>query len=120
MSPGFDPVLAEVAAGAGTLLSAGRRDGIGSHGRKAAWVPFSEILSRGSRGAGGPLLQSFASPFRDIAFCPTGGVGAGNLADYLALPNVACVGGSWVATAGDMDAGDWSGITAKAKAAGGS
>ena len=68
--------------------------------------------------AGGKaMLQSFASPFNDITFCPTGGVTADNLTDYLTLSNVACVGGSWVATAADMAQGNWQGITAKAHAA---
>ena len=42
------------------------------------------------------LLKALASPFPDIEFCPTGGIGAVNYKDYLALPNVICVGGSWM------------------------
>ncbi len=45
---------------------------------------------------GTPVLKSFASPFPDLSFCPTGGIDAGKAAQYLALPNVLCVGGSWV------------------------
>ena len=59
-------------------------------------------------------LKAFASPFAQARFCPTGGVNAKNAADYLALPNVACVGGSWVAPADPVRAGDWGRITALA------
>ena len=59
-------------------------------------------------------LRAFASPFPQARFCPTGGVSAGNAADYLALANVVCVGGSWVAPADAVRAGDWGRITALA------
>lgn len=62
-------------------------------------------------------LKAFASPFGQARFCPTGGVNAKNAADYLALPNVACVGGSWVAPADAVRAGDWGRITALAREA---
>jgi 2-dehydro-3-deoxyphosphogluconate aldolase/(4S)-4-hydroxy-2-oxoglutarate aldolase len=62
-------------------------------------------------------LKAFASPFPQARFCPTGGVNARNAADYLALPNVACVGGSWVAPAEALRAGDWDRITALAREA---
>ncbi len=68
--------------------------------------------------AGGPaMLRNFVSPFGDVAFCPTGGIDFDNVADYLALENVFCVGGSWIATPEDMRAGDWQAITDKAKRA---
>jgi 2-dehydro-3-deoxyphosphogluconate aldolase/(4S)-4-hydroxy-2-oxoglutarate aldolase len=62
-------------------------------------------------------LKGFASPFPQARFCPTGGVNAQNAADYLALPNVACVGGSWVAPADAVRAGDWARITGLAREA---
>ena len=46
---------------------------------------------------GAPVLKAMAGPFGDIRFCPTGGIGLSNVKDYLALPNVLCVGGSWIA-----------------------
>lgn len=68
--------------------------------------------------AGGiDALKAFASPFQQAWFCPTGGVNATNAADYLAQPNVACVGGSWVAPAEAVKAGDWNRITALARQA---
>ena len=70
--------------------------------------------------AGGTgALKAFQSPFAKARFCPTGGVSAANAAEYLALPNVACVGGSWVAPAEAVNAGDWNGITDLARAAAG-
>ena len=62
-------------------------------------------------------LKAFASPFGQARFCPTGGISAKNAADYLALPNVACVGGSWVAPAEAVRAGDWARITGLAREA---
>ncbi len=63
---------------------------------------------------GAPVLKAWASPLAGVSFCPTGGIGLGNAADYLGLPNVVCVGGSWVAPATRMAAGDWAGIEALA------
>ncbi|WP_300302224.1 bifunctional 4-hydroxy-2-oxoglutarate aldolase/2-dehydro-3-deoxy-phosphogluconate aldolase [Ferrovibrio sp.] len=62
-------------------------------------------------------LQSLAGPFPQMRFCPTGGITEANLAAYAALPNVASVGGSWLAPADKLAAGDWAGITAIAKRA---
>jgi 2-dehydro-3-deoxyphosphogluconate aldolase/(4S)-4-hydroxy-2-oxoglutarate aldolase len=68
--------------------------------------------------AGGvKMLQAIAGPFPRITFCPTGGITAANYREYLALPNVACVGGSWVAPQGAIEAGDWARITALAREA---
>lgn len=61
--------------------------------------------------AGGiPLLKSLGGPLPDVHFCPTGGISAQTAADYLALPNVLCVGGSWVTPKSMVAAGDWAGI----------
>jgi 2-dehydro-3-deoxyphosphogluconate aldolase/(4S)-4-hydroxy-2-oxoglutarate aldolase len=62
-------------------------------------------------------LKAFSSPFPQATFCPTGGVDVKNAPDYLALPNVICVGGSWVAPADAIRAGDWGRITELARAA---
>ena len=62
-------------------------------------------------------LKAFASPFPQAAFCPTGGVSLENAPDYLAQPNVICVGGSWVAPMDAVRAGDWGRITELARAA---
>lgn len=62
-------------------------------------------------------LKSFAGPFPQIKFCPTGGIDADKAKDYLALPNVVCVGGSFVTPEALVTAQDWSKITALAKSA---
>jgi 2-dehydro-3-deoxyphosphogluconate aldolase/(4S)-4-hydroxy-2-oxoglutarate aldolase len=68
--------------------------------------------------AGGvKMLQAFAGPFPRVTFCPTGGITPDNYREYLALGNVACVGGSWVAPQAAMDQGDWTRITALAREA---
>lgn len=63
---------------------------------------------------GVPTLKAIGAPIPQVGFCPTGGVSLKNARDYLALPNVLCVGGSWVAPADLVRAGDWAGITALA------
>lgn len=68
--------------------------------------------------AGGTaMLKSIAGPFPAITFCPTGGIHEGNYRDYLALPNVACVGGSWILPKSSIEQGDWAAVTALAKRA---
>jgi len=63
------------------------------------------------------MLKALGGPFPDIRFCPTGGIDATKATNYLALPNVACVGGSWMVPAAAIAAGDWAGIEAAARAA---
>lgn len=60
---------------------------------------------------GAPFLKSLASPLPQVRFCPTGGVSPKNVGTYLSLPNTLCAGGSWVAPADLVAAGDWDGIT---------
>ncbi|MEJ5990414.1 bifunctional 4-hydroxy-2-oxoglutarate aldolase/2-dehydro-3-deoxy-phosphogluconate aldolase [Ramlibacter sp. PS3R-8] len=60
---------------------------------------------------GAAMLKAWHGPFNDVKFCPTGGITAANAAEFLALPNVACVGGSWLTPADAMTAGDWKRIT---------
>lgn len=65
--------------------------------------------------AGGiPMLKSIGGPLPQVTFCPTGGVNPKNAPEYLSLSNVACVGGSWMAPAELVDAGDWAEITRRA------
>jgi 2-dehydro-3-deoxyphosphogluconate aldolase/(4S)-4-hydroxy-2-oxoglutarate aldolase len=66
---------------------------------------------------GARWLKAVSEPLPDIRFCPTGGINGDNAAMYLALPNVIAVGGSWVASAEAIAAGDFSGITTRARAA---
>ena len=127
---------AAVAAGARFVVSPGFADEVHAAARatRIAWLPgvatATEIMrARGAglrrlkffpaESAGGiGALKGFASVFGDVAFCPTGGVSAANAGQYLALPNVRCVGGSWVAPADAVAAGDWSRIERLAEQAG--
>ena len=67
--------------------------------------------------AGGPAyLSALAGPLPQVRFCPTGGISAGNAAEYLALPNVGCVGGSWLTPKDALVAQDWDRVTELARA----
>jgi 2-dehydro-3-deoxyphosphogluconate aldolase/(4S)-4-hydroxy-2-oxoglutarate aldolase len=68
-----------------------------------------------SGGAG--MLKAWQGPFGDVKFCPTGGITATNAAEFLALSNVACVGGSWLTPAEAVARGDWETITRLAREA---
>src|SRR5690606_30334028 len=63
------------------------------------------------------LLKAMHGPLPDILFCPTGGINAGNAAQYLALPNVKCVGGSWLTPEAFVQARQWDAITKLARQA---
>jgi 2-dehydro-3-deoxyphosphogluconate aldolase/(4S)-4-hydroxy-2-oxoglutarate aldolase len=60
---------------------------------------------------GAAYLKSIGAPIPQVKFCPTGGIGLKNARDYLALSNILCVGGSWVAPKDAMARGDWAAIT---------
>lgn len=66
---------------------------------------------------GAPALKSLAGPLLKVSFCPTGGVSPENAGSYLSLPNVVCVGGSWIVTDADVAAGNWPGIEDRARTA---
>lgn len=128
-------VVAVVAAGARFAVSPGYTSAIGRACRDAG-LPLlpgvatgSEILMAQEDGftamkffpalqAGGTaMLKAWHGPFGDVMFCPTGGVHAANAAEFLALPNVACVGGSWLTPADAVEQGDWARITQLAREA---
>lgn len=68
--------------------------------------------------AGGPAyLAAIGGPVPQVRFCPTGGVTPDNLRDYLAVPGVAAVGGTWLTPKAAIQAGDWAAITALAATA---
>jgi 2-dehydro-3-deoxyphosphogluconate aldolase/(4S)-4-hydroxy-2-oxoglutarate aldolase len=68
--------------------------------------------------AGGiAYLQALEAPLSELMFCPTGGINAHNFKSYLALPNVICVGGSWLAPKPLVQASDWGAISALARQA---
>jgi 2-dehydro-3-deoxyphosphogluconate aldolase/(4S)-4-hydroxy-2-oxoglutarate aldolase len=68
---------------------------------------------------GSAMLKAWSGPFNEVKFCPTGGITSANAGELLALPNVACVGGSWLTPADAVAAGDWTRITGLAREAAG-
>ena len=113
-SPGASPALLDAAATMGLDFVPGVQTA-------------SEIMACLERGfsvmkffpavpAGGiPALKALAGPFPHVRFCPTGGITEADAATWLKLPNVLAVGGSWLAPAELVAAGDWAAITARAK-----
>lgn len=66
--------------------------------------------------AGGvAMVRALAAPFPDVVFCPTGGITSATAAEYLSLPNVICVGGSWITPSSLLSSRDWGGIEALAR-----
>ena len=116
MSPGATDALYDAAHGADLpYLPAVATAGEIMLGMERGYRRFKFFPA--ARAGGIAALKDFAGPFADVRFCPTGGVGAENFADYLALPNIFAVGGSWLAPADKVRAGDWAGITALARRA---
>ena len=116
VSPGLTPVLASAAKDSALPLLPGVMTPSDVITARAAG--FSELKLFPAQQAGGiGMLRALAGPFPDVTFCPTGGVSAATAPDFLALPNVACVGGSWLTPRDAIDAGDWSRITALAREA---
>ena len=84
----------------------------------AAAAGFTHLKLFPAEQAGGlGMLKALAGPFRELRFCPTGGIGPDTAKAYLALPNVVCVGGSWLAPPSLLDTGDWKAITNLARQA---
>ncbi|MGW2382435.1 bifunctional 4-hydroxy-2-oxoglutarate aldolase/2-dehydro-3-deoxy-phosphogluconate aldolase [Streptomyces sp. NPDC001658] len=125
------------AAGARFLVSPGWTDVL-LEAMRASGVPFlpgvsttSEVVALLERGvremkffpaeaAGGTAyLKSLAGPLPQARFCPTGGIGPGNAPAYLALPNVGCVGGTWMLPPDALAARDWARVEALAREAAG-
>jgi 2-dehydro-3-deoxyphosphogluconate aldolase/(4S)-4-hydroxy-2-oxoglutarate aldolase len=79
---------------------------------------FAEMKFFPAVPAGGtPMLKAWYGPFGDVKFCPTGGITDTNARDFLALPNVTCVGGSWIAPTDAIERGDWARIERLAREA---
>jgi 2-dehydro-3-deoxyphosphogluconate aldolase/(4S)-4-hydroxy-2-oxoglutarate aldolase len=126
-----------VAAGARFLVSPGWTDAL-LEAMRGSGVPFlpgvsttSEVVALLERGvremkffpaeaAGGTAyLKALAAPLPQARFCPTGGIGPASAPDYLALPNVGCVGGSWMLPKDAVAGRDWARVEALARAAAG-
>jgi 2-dehydro-3-deoxyphosphogluconate aldolase / (4S)-4-hydroxy-2-oxoglutarate aldolase len=98
------PLLPGVATG-GEIMAA-QEDGFSA-------LKFFPAMQAG----GSAMLKAWSGPFFDVKFCPTGGISLQNAADFLALPNVLCVGGSWLVPADALAQCDWLRITTLAREA---
>jgi len=116
VSPGLTPELAAAARGARFPLLPGIMTP--TEVITARHAGFNVLKFFPAEHAGGlRMLQALGAAFPDVSFCPTGGITPATAADYLALANVVCVGGSWLAPSHMLAAGDWTGIEQLAREA---
>lgn len=116
VSPGITSQLLSAAADSPVPLLPGAITPGEIMAAREAGLDFLKFFPAEQAG-GAAFLKALSSPIADVKFCPTGGIGAKNANDYLSLPNVICVGGSWVAPDEMVKAGDWAGIEALAREA---
>ncbi len=109
VSPGLTPELAAAARGARFPLLPGVMTPTELIAARAQGFSVLKLFPAQQAGGIG-MLQALGAPFPDVLFCPTGGITRSTAPDFLALPNVACVGGSWVAPRQLLERGDWAGI----------
>ena len=118
VSPGLTPALIAAARDSDLPLLPGVMTP--SEVIAARLAGFRELKLFPARQAGGMgMLQALAGPFPDVTFCPTGGITAETAPEFLALPNVGCVGGSWLTPKAALATGDWGRITELAREANG-
>ena len=118
VTPGLTPELADAARNVGYPLLPGIATP--SEILQALHFGYDTLKFFPAQQAGGiPMIQAFGGPFANVAFCPTGGISRNTAPAFLRLPNVLCVGGSWVAPKALVDQGDWEGIEALARDAAG-
>jgi len=116
VSPGYTPSVGQACKDLGLALLPGVATG--SEIMMAQEGGYTELKFFPAMQAGGAnMLKAWSGPFFDVKFCPTGGVTQQNANDLLSLPNVACVGGSWLVPADALAKGDWSRIEALAREA---
>ncbi len=109
VSPGYTHAVGQACRDAGLPLLPGVATG--SEIMMAQEDGLTELKFFPAMQAGGPaMLKAWNGPFGDVRFCPTGGVTLHNAPEFLALPNVECVGGSWLVPADALQAADWARI----------
>lgn len=114
VSPGYTRTVGQACRDAGLALLPGVATG--SEIMQAQEDGFTELKFFPALQAGGPaMLKAWGGPFFDVRFCPTGGVTLQNAPEFLALPNVVCVGGSWLVPVDALVKGEWGKITQLAK-----
>ena len=116
VSPGLTPALIEAAKKSGLPLLPGVMTP--SEVMAAREAGFRQLKLFPAVPAGGVgMLSAIGGPLPDVTFCPTGGISIDSAPQFLALKNVACVGGSWLTPKDAIKAGNWAHITELAKAA---
>lgn len=116
VSPGYTHAVGQACRDAGLALLPGVATG--TEIMMAQEQGFTELKFFPALQAGGPaMLRAWGGPFSDVKFCPTGGVTLQNAPDFLALPNVLCVGGSWLVPPDALVQGDWARVTRTARGA---
>ncbi len=118
VTPGLTPELASAARGARFPLLPGVMTPTELIAARNAGFSVLKLFPADQAGGIG-MLKALGAPFPDVLFCPTGGISRETAPDFLALPNVVCVGGSWVAPRAMLEAGDWAGVEALARDAAG-
>lgn len=116
VSPGCTPALARAAKAAGLPFLPGVQTVSEAMELSDQGFRLMKFFPADSAGGIG-WLKAVAAPLAGLRFCPTGGIGAETAASFLSLPNVACIGGSWVAPRDAVAARDWSRIERLAAAA---
>lgn len=116
VSPGVTPDLLAAAERSPLPLLPGAATASEAMRLLEAGYEFQKFFPAEASG-GIPALKGIGGPLPQIRFCPTGGVSATNAAAYLALPNVTCVGGSWVTPGDQMRQNDWAAIEENARQA---
>jgi 2-dehydro-3-deoxyphosphogluconate aldolase / (4S)-4-hydroxy-2-oxoglutarate aldolase len=114
VTPGLTPELAAASRGARFPLLPGVMTPTELISARTAGFNVLKLFPADQAGGIG-MLRALGAPFPDVLFCPTGGISRATAPDFLALPNVVCVGGSWLAPRAMMEAGDWAGIEALAR-----
>ncbi len=113
VSPGYTSALGQACRALGLPLLPGVATG--SEIMQAQADGYQQLKFFPAVQAGGlAMLKAWSGPFFDVDFCPTGGLTPENAPQFLALPNVRCVGGSWLVPPDALAAGDWARITALA------
>ena len=116
VSPGLTRPLIEAAASSAIPLLPGVMTPTEVMTAMDAGFRFLKLFPAEQAG-GIPMLKALAGPFKELRFCPTGGIGPSSAPAYLAQPNVLCVGGSWLTPRALLEAGDWQAIQALAREA---
>jgi len=113
VSPGITTALLDAAAQSGLPFMPGIQSA--SELMEATGRGFDIVKLFPAAALGEAAIQGLGGPFPEVSFCPTGGIGEDNVMEWLSLPNVVAVGGSWMASRHDIRARNWPAITERAR-----